>query len=87
MDFAWISVACGNGSAPGPIKVGLHVMVCDVYLGLSREGVGDLGRNWLDAVRRIGRRTSQRSSNHGREAGRSIRGKTESREVDAIDGV
>ena len=24
-------------------------MVCDVYLGLSREGVGDLGRNWLDA--------------------------------------
>ena len=24
-------------------------MVCDVYLGLSCEGVGDLGRNWLDA--------------------------------------
>ena len=26
-----ISVACGNGSAPGPIELGLHVMVCDVY--------------------------------------------------------
>ena len=24
-------------------------MVCDVYLGFSREGGGDLGRNWLDA--------------------------------------
>ena len=25
------------------------MMVCDVYLGLIRQGVGDLRRNWLDA--------------------------------------
>ena len=49
IDFAWISVACGNGSAPGPMEVGLHVMVCDVHLCLRRKGLGDLGRNWLDA--------------------------------------
>ena len=31
------------------MEVGLHVMVCDVHLCLRRKGLGDLGRNWLDA--------------------------------------
>ena len=30
LDFSLISVACGNGSAPGPREVGVHPMVCDV---------------------------------------------------------
>ena len=31
------------------MEVGFHVMVCDVHLCLRRKGLGDLGRNWLDA--------------------------------------
>ena len=48
LDFSSISVACGNGSAPGPMEVGLHVMVCNVFF-LIRKGFGDLWRKWLDA--------------------------------------
>ena len=42
-----ISVACGNGSAPGPLQVGFHVMVCYVFV-LIRKGFGDLRRKWQD---------------------------------------
>ena len=34
---------------PRAYKVGLHVMVCNVFFCLVRKGVGDLGRKWLDA--------------------------------------